>query len=160
MSQRNPMNDRNQQEHKGQTRKSAASAKPASSAGYSVIVKDPEKKTAKEKKAEDKAKRAEIKKSNQIEPQYYNPPTKEYKNAKRLWWITVAGAIILAGISFALRESVDTTISIGLIVVAYLLIVFALYLDLFRMKKMRRAYQNEMRALESKSGRANSNKKK
>ena len=39
MSQRNPMNDRYQQEHKGQTKKSAASAKPKSRAANSVYVK-------------------------------------------------------------------------------------------------------------------------
>ena len=52
MSQRNPMNDRYQtDEHRGQTRKSAAAMKPKSKAAASVRVQ-PKEKTKQQKKAE------------------------------------------------------------------------------------------------------------
>lgn len=41
MSQRNPLNDRYQQREGGKTRKSAASAKPATKAASSVYIADP-----------------------------------------------------------------------------------------------------------------------
>ena len=71
MSQRNPMNDRYQtDEHRGQTRKSAASAKPKTKAASSVRMQ-PTVKTKQQKKAEkrvQRAKQAEIDRSTTIPP--------------------------------------------------------------------------------------------
>jgi hypothetical protein len=76
MSQRNPMNDRYQSEdRKGLTRKSAASLKPKSKAAASVRI-ETKTKTPQQKKAEKKAERA---KQAELDRQYYNPPTEEYK---------------------------------------------------------------------------------
>ena len=70
MSQRNPMNDRYQtDEHRGQTRKSAATMKPKTKAASSVRIQ-PTVKTKQQKKADKKAARA---KQTEIDRQYYNP---------------------------------------------------------------------------------------
>ena len=67
MSQRNPMNDRYQtDEHRGQTRKSAASAKPKTKAASSVRMQ-PTVKTKQQKKAEKRVQRA---KQAEIDRQY------------------------------------------------------------------------------------------
>ena len=84
MSQRNPMNDRYQtDEHRGQTRKSAAAMKPKSKAAASVRVQ-PNEKTKQQKKAEKKAGPAASRASSI--GKYYNPPTPEYKRLRKIWW--------------------------------------------------------------------------
>ena len=151
MTQRNPMNDRYQtDEHQGQTRKSAASAKPKSKAAASVRVQ-PTQKTKQQKKAEQKAARA---KQSQIDRQYYNPPTPQYKRLRKIWWGLLIGAIALTALSWVGRSflpEVGTYISLGL---AYACIIGALYVDFSKIRKVRRAYQEEMMSKKSKEMRA------
>ena len=102
MSQRNPMNERYQNdEHQGKTRKSAASAKPKSAAASSVYIK-PKTKTKADKKA---ARRAERQKQAELERKYANPPTEEYKRLRKIWWVLLIGAIACLALSFFLRDS-------------------------------------------------------
>lgn len=157
MTQRNPMNDRYQtDEHQGQTRKSAASAKPKSKAAASVRVQ-PTQKTKQQKKAEQKAARA---KQSQIDRQYYNPPTPQYKRLRKIWWGLLIGAIALTALSWVGRSflpEVGTYISLGL---AYACIIGALYVDFSKIRKVRRAYQEEMMSKKSKEMRAQEKKAK
>ena len=102
MSQRNPMNDRYQtDEHRGQTRKSAATMKPKTKAASSVRIQ-PTVKTKQQKKADKKAARA---KQTEIDRQYYNPPTPEYKRLRKIWWGLLIGAIVMTAMSWFGRAS-------------------------------------------------------
>ncbi len=151
MSQRNPMNDRYQtDEHKGQTRKSAAAMKPKSKAASSVRVQ-PTQKTPQQKKAAKKAERA---KQTEIDRKYYNPPTPQYKKLRKVWWGLLIGAIVFTALSFlgrSLMPEVATYVMLGL---AYACIIGALYVDFSKIRKVRRAYQEEMESGKSKEQRA------
>lgn len=151
MSQRNPMNDRYQtDEHQGQTRKSAASMKPKSKAASSVRVQ-PKVKSKQQKKAEQKAART---KQSEIDRQYYNPPTPQYKRLRKIWWGLLIGAIAMTALSWVGRSflpEVATYVALGL---AYACIIGALYVDFSKIRKVRRAYQEEMMAKKSKEMRA------
>lgn len=151
MSQRNPMNDRYQtDEHQGQTRKSAASAKPKTKAASSVRMQ-PTQKTKQQKKAEKKAART---KQTEVDRQYYNPPTAEYKRLRKIWWGLLIAAIVLTALSWVGRSflpEVGTYICLG---AAYVCIIGALYVDFSKIRKVRRAYQEEMAAHKSKEQRA------
>ena len=98
MSQRNPMNDRYQSEVKGQTKKSAASAKPKSKAAASVYIK-PSGHTPQEKKAIKKQQRA---KQAELDRMFYNPPTERYKKLRRIWWFCLIAAIVLTVLGMVL----------------------------------------------------------
>ena len=114
MSQRNPMNDRYQtDEHRGQTRKSAATMKPKTKAASSVRIQ-PTVKTKQQKKADKKAARA---KQTEIDRQYYNPPTPEYKRLRKIWWGLLIGAIVMTAMSWfgrAFLPEVGTYVVLGL----------------------------------------------
>lgn len=151
MTQRNPMNERyTSEERKGSTRKSASSAKPVTKAAQSVRVQSATK-TKEQKKAEQKAARQ---KQREIDAQYYNPPTEEYKRLRRLWWIFLVGAIVLTLLSWfgrAFLPEAGIYVTLGL---AYVCIIAALYIDFSKIRKVRRAYQAEQMAHKSKQVRA------
>lgn len=151
MSQRNPMNDRYQtDEHRGQTRKSAATLKPKSKPASTVRMQ-PTTKTKQQKKAEQKAQRA---KQSEVDRQYYNPPTAEYKRLRKVWWGLLIGAIALTALSWVGRSFLPeaaTYVALGL---AYACIIGALYVDFSKIRKVRRAYQEEMMSKKSKEMRA------
>lgn len=157
MSQRNPMNDRYQtDEHQGQTRKSAAAMKPKSKAATSVHMQSTQK-TKQQKKAEQKAART---KQTSVDRQYYNPPTAQYKKLRKIWWGLLIAAIALTALSFAGRPflpEVAVYIALGL---AYACIIGALYVDFSRIRKVRRAYQEEMMSKKTKEMRAEEKKLK
>ena len=151
MSQRNPMNDRYQtDEHRGQTRKSAAAMKPKSKAAASVRVQ-PKEKTKQQKKAEKKVARQ---KQGELDRKYYNPPTPQYKRLRKIWWGLLIGAIVMTAMSWfgrAFLPEVGTYVVLGL---AYVCIIGALYVDFSKIRKVRRAYQEEMEGRKSKEQRA------
>lgn len=153
MSQRNPMNDRYQSDdHKGQTRRSAASAKPKSKAASSVRVQTPTK-TPQQKKATQKAERQ---KQKQVEAKYYNPPTAEYKKWRKIWWILLISAIVLTASSFLVRM-IDPGLEVFSLVIlglAYVGIIGALVTEFVKIRKIRQAYQVEMQGKVSKEERA------
>lgn len=151
MSQRNPMNDRYQtDEHRGQTRKSAATMKPKTKAASSVRVQSTTK-TKQQKKAEQKAART---KQSQIDRQYYNPPTAEYKRLRKIWWGLLIGAIAMTALSWLGRSFLPEAATYVVLGLAYVCIIGALYVDFSKIRKVRRAYQEEMMAKKSKEIRA------
>lgn len=142
MSQRNPMNDRYQNEIPGQTKKSAASLKPKSKAASSVYVKS-NAKTPKEKKAIAREQRA---KRSELDRMYYNPPTQEYKRLRRIWFALLAGAIIFTVLAMVVGNgmaSSDATMW-AFLLPAYACIIGAIWLDMSKVRKVRRKYQMEM----------------
>lgn len=153
MSQRNPMNDRYQtDEHKGQTRRSAASAKPKTKAASSVRVVS-NTKTPQQKKA---AKKAERQKQQAENFKYQNPPTAEFKKWRKIWWVFLIGAIVMVIFSFLGRAVLPETEVLTLVFlgIGYAGIVGALLIDFVKLKKIRRAYQQEMQGKVSKEQRA------
>ena len=137
------MNDRyTTDDRKGQTRKSAATMKPKSKAASTVHVQSTTK-TKQQKKAEQKAARQ---KQSQVDRKYYNPPTEQYKKLRRMWWILLVAAIAMTAFSWLSRSwfpnnEMVSFIALGL---AYVLIIAALYVDFSKIRKVRRAYQEEM----------------
>ena len=138
MSQRNPLNDRYQQEgRKGTTRKSAASAKPKAKAAESVHIQTAGK-TKEQKKVDKKAARE---KAREEERNFYNPPTPEYKRYRKIWWVTLIAAMVLTVLSFVgqhfnfPQEVVYVTLGL-----AYVFIIVALYVDFAKCRKLRKEY--------------------
>lgn len=142
MSQRNPMNDRYQSDIKGQTKKSAASAKPKSKAAASVYIK-PSGHTPQEKKAIKKQQRA---KQAELDRMFYNPPTEKYKKLRRIWWFCLIAAIVLTVLGMLLPNMLpgETWVSWVCIIPAYAFIIAAVWLDFSKIRKVRREYQMEM----------------
>lgn len=150
MSQRNPLNDRYTVEDKkaNVTRKSAASAKPKAAAGATVHVQRTEK-TRKEKK---QARRLEEAKQAERDRKYATPPTAEFKRLKKFWWFCLIVGIVLVGVYLlvASNPAFPEMFSMGVMAVAYVFILVALYLEFFKMRKIRSAWQEEVRSLKGK----------
>ena len=161
MTQRNFMNERYQgDERKGTTRRSAASAKPKTKAAASVHVQ-PTTKTPQQKKAEAKARRKQERaKQNELDRKYYNPPTKEYKNLRRAWWVVLIAAVVMVAVSWFARSWEPVWISYVTLGLSYLLIILAFYIDFSKIRKCRRKYQAEMEARHTKEDRAAEKKAK
>ena len=150
------MNDRYLEEHRGKTRKSAASAKPKSAAASSVYVKS-KTKTKAEKKA---VRRAERQKQAELERKYANPPTPEYRRLRRIWWVLLILAIVCLLVSFLVGRNLGDGVSMVILVASYVFIIGALWLEFSKMKKLRRAYQEEMEAKKTKARRAEERREK
>lgn len=151
------MNDRYTGEEKhGKTRKSAASAKPKSAAASSVYIK-PKTKTKQEKKV---ARRAERQRQAELDRKYANPPTEEYKRLRRIWWVLLVGAIICLALSFFMRDMLGEFGFMIILVLSYVFIIAALWLEFSKMKKVRRAYQEQMEGKKSKARRAEERREK
>ena len=149
MSQRNPMNERyTTDKHTGKTRKSAASAKPKSKAAASVSYGS-SKKTPQDRKAEEKARRKEeTARQRELDRKYYKPDTERFKKLRIIWWVSLGCAVVFTAGSFLLRGVGPDWLSIVCLVLAYLSIIFAFYIDFSKIRKERRAYQTRMYALE------------
>lgn len=149
MSQRNPMNERYTTEKRtGTTRKSAASAKPKTKAAGTVTM-GTSKKTPQQRKAEQKeARRKEQERQRELDRKYYKPDTERFKKLKRIWWLSLGGAVVCTLLSWLLRSVEPTWIAFICLFGAYALIIFAFYLDFSKIRKERRAYQERMIALE------------
>lgn len=149
MSQRNPMNERYTSDKRtGTTRKSAASAKPKTKAAGTVTM-GTSKKTPQQRKAEQKeARKKEQERQRELDRKYYKPDTERYKKLKRIWWASLAGAVVCTLLSWLLREVQPTWLAFVCLFGAYALIIFAFYLDFSKIRKERRAYQERMIALE------------
>ncbi len=149
MSQRNPMNERYTSDKRtGTTRKSAASAKPKTKAAGTVTM-GTSKKTPQQRKAEQKeARKKEQERQRELDRKYYKPDTERYRKLKRIWWVSLAGAVVCTLLSWLLREVQPTWLAFVCLFGAYALIIFAFYLDFSKIRKERRAYQERMIALE------------
>jgi len=159
MSQRNPMNDRYQSdEKKGQTRKSAATAKPKAKAASSVRVVS-KAKTPQQKKAAAKTRRQQ---QSQLDRQYYNPPIPEYKRWQKVYWILLIGAIVTTGISFAFNYVMpeNQTLTMVVLGVGYVGIIGAFAVNFLKLNRIRKKYQAQMQEKIQKEARAEAKKER
>ena len=156
MSQRNPQNERYSDENrKGKTRKSAASAKPSS--GRAATVRGPAPKSKKQKKEE--RRQREEKRDQQLRAmapdarRFEEQP--EYKRLRRYWWICLIAAIACIAVSFLTsRTETLTFLYIPLLVAGYVLVIVAFYIDLGKIRKMRKKYEQTQVLGKSKQARA------
>ena len=155
MSQRNFMNERYTDESRtGKTRKSAASAKPK--AARAATVRDPAPKTKKQKKEEARAREAAAQqKANAMESRFEE--TEGYKRLRRIWWVFLAAAILCTVLSFAFQRSNEdgsmNSISMVVMVLAYVFIIAAFYIDLGKIRKERKLYNAALASNKSKEAR-------
>lgn len=162
MTQRNPMNERYQQEdRKGTTRKSAASAKPVAKAAASVHIEG-QKTTSggmwsraqsqANKKANTK-KKTDKQREREMRARYYDPQTPEYKKWRKYWWISIVIALVFTTGSFAVQMAgiTDPTVSYVLLGVGYAALIFAIYADMGKVRKIRRDYQDRMMNMNTKA---------
>lgn len=154
MTTRNPMNERytSDEVRKGKTRKSAASAKPATKAAASVYIepakKQPQKKGFFQKLAgggQNEAGKKQVEPQGTTRADYFNPPTQEYKRLRRIWWALLVVAIAFTALSFVLNSmDLQGPLPIVVLVIAYGSIIAALYLDFVKIRKVRQKYADEM----------------
>ena len=153
MTQRNPMNERYQSDDRtGKTRKSAASAKPVSKAGASVRVASGKKQAASRgflSRLSGGGNAAASKKQQEREARarYYNHRWRRY------WWISIVLALSLTALSFVVQIAIpDSAVaSYVLLGVGYALLIFAIWVDMGKVRKIRRAYADRMMAGRSKA---------
>ena len=126
MARRSATNARYQkyQEPVGQTRKSAASAKPKRSSSTTPV-------------------KSAAKKSGRRVPLAIEPTTAEFRGVRRTWWVLLGAALLLTTASWVLRAYVHTSwagqAATGVLGLAYGTIFYALYLDWTKMRPMRKA---------------------
>ena len=153
MTQRNPMNDRYNTDEKrlGKTRKSSASAKPK--AARAATVRDPAPKSKKQKKEEAKEReRKAAQKAGAIEGRFEE--TEGYKRLRRYWWIALVGAILCTAASFFFQTNeVLKVASMPIMILAYVLIIVAFYIDLGKIRKERKIYTASVVSNRSKEAR-------
>lgn len=177
MTQRSYNNPRNQarQKHgdglKGVSRKSSASAKPARPAGGSVYTPSSKTKSSTKDKlnrslnkggADDKAARkSERNKQRRREmalgSQLNDMP--EYKRWRRIWWVMIVVAVVAVGVSLLLgqlRNSIgidENIMNIAtpvLLIVGYGCIIAALFIDLGKIRKMRKGLESQVSTMSKK----------
>lgn len=139
MSQRNPFNDRyNDEARTGKTRKSSASAKPKTA--RAATVRDPAPKTKKQKKEEQREReRQAAEKAGALQARFED--TEGYKRLRRLWWIFLASAIVCTALSFFFqRDEGLQQFAMPVMIAAYALIIAAFYIDLGRIRKERKIF--------------------
>lgn len=158
MTQRNPNNERYREENRGgKTRKSAASAKP--SAERAATVRTPAPKTKKQKKEEAKKRGRdrgqEAKYTIDTHDNKYIESLPEYKKLRKLWWgcLIAASGLIVFSILAAQHETLNV-IYIPCIVLGYLFVIAAFYIDFGKIRKLRREYTETTLHDKSKEARA------
>lgn len=142
MTQRNPLNERyntsSDEKRTGKTRKSSASAKPK--AQRAATVREPAPKTAKQKKAEAKERERKAAEKNSVLLARFEE-TEGYKRLRRMWWAALGGAIACTVISFITQRNEElNALSLVLMIVAYVLIIIAFYIDLGKIRKERKIF--------------------
>ena len=153
MAQRNPLNDRYNTDEKraGRTRKSSASAKPK--AQRAATLRDPAPKTKKQKKEEAREReRKESRKLNAVESAFES--TERYKKLRRIWWAMLIAAVVCTALSFVLQgnESMQR-FAMAVMILAYVFIIVAFYIDLGKIRKERKLYAAEVAASKTKEAR-------
>lgn len=132
MSRRNPTNERYKKDSAGHTRKSAASAKPKRDIG--------ERTTDKQRKKTGIVESGKKRSSKKIfEPL---PTSPEMKKWRMIWWgyilgslLLIAGSQLTRGLDWGIGNFDISTI---LVTLAYASIFTALYIDFFRIRRLRR----------------------
>lgn len=155
MTQRNPMNERYNDENRGgKTRKSAASAKPATARAATVRTPSPKTKKQKQAEARERERKQEqryqaVASSQRIED------LPEYKKLRRIWWVCLIAAIVCIAISFASSSNDEMGfLYIPFLVAGYVLVIAAFYIDLGRVRKLRKKYEQQVVQGKSKEARA------
>ena len=150
------MNERyNDENRKGKTRKSAASAKPSSA--RAATVRTPGPKTAKQKKQEarERERKQEQKYTVQVPDNKRIEDLPEYKKLRRYWWACLIGAIVLIALSFVVSRGEEFNfLYVYFLVGGYVLVIAAFYIDLGKIRKLRRKYEQEVLKGKSKAARA------
>ena len=124
----------------GKSRKSASSAKPLREAAASVYIES-NKKTKKEKKAEERARAEEERRIDEaVQARLGGNEVKNEKIKKwrRIWWVSLVIAILCTLASWTVRERVPEVASGIIMALAYVFIIFALYVDLGIIRKERK----------------------
>ena len=104
MSQRNPMNERYQDENRsGKTRKSSASAKPKTA--RAATVRDPAPKSKKQKKQEARERERKAMEKAEALPTHRYEDTEGYKRLRRIWWVCLIGAVVVTALTFFLSSA-------------------------------------------------------
>ena len=156
MTQRSANNERYLDENRGgKTRKSAASAKPA--ATRAATVRDPAPKSKKQKKAEAREREREQDKHwTQVSPDNKAlEDMPEYKRYRKMWWVCLICAIVLIVATFLFGSMEQFKfLYIPCIVLGYILVIVAFYIDFGLIRKMRKRYQKEVAQGKSKEARA------
>lgn len=123
MARRSPLNERYQKHTSpsGKTRKSAAAAKPKRDAA-----------SASKPKSTSSRSRAAL---------LGNPDTEEFRRLRKFWWLLVGGSLLFTAASLALQQWTDyTRVASGMLGVGYTLIFYALYVDWFKIRKLRKEW--------------------
>ena len=158
MTQRNPNNERYREENRGgKTRKSAASAKP--SAERAATVTTPAPKTKKQKKEEAKKRGRdrgqEAKYTIDTHDNKYIEKLPEYKKLRKLWWgclIAASGLIVFS--ILAAQHEVLSVLYIPCIILGYVFVILAFYIDFRKIRNLRREYTDTILHDKSKAARA------
>ena len=155
MTQRNFQHARYQDDTKpkGTTKKSASSFKPKTEAASTVYVaKKPT--TKKEKKAAAKEQdRLERKAETRARQESYNPTSERYKKLRIYWWIALGAAIVCLLISWLGRSALPEGVDIAFMIMSYVAIIAALYIDLGLIRRERKRWQEEQENRKSKAQR-------
>lgn len=156
MSQRNPMNERyNDENRTGKTRKSAASAKPSSARAATVRTPAPKSKKQKQKEAREKEREREQRMNIPAADGKRFEDTDEYKKWRRLWWVCIVAAIVLIALSFASTQNEQIGfLYIPGLVAGYALVIAAFVIDLGKIRKLRKEFTQTVALGKSKEARA------
>jgi hypothetical protein len=105
----------------GKTRKSAAAAKPKRDAG-----------TAGKSKSAAKKRSAFL----------GDPKTEEFRQLRKVWWILLIASLVITASSIAVQEFTEySKLASGLLGLGYTLIFWAVFLDFFKIRKLRKEWQ-------------------
>lgn len=174
MSQRNPMNERYQERTGGSTRKSAASAKPATRAASSVYISSgkpaPKKSswkqtwdkilgreqhlTSKQQKAADAAEaRKQAEKQRRKEMQNFKPQSPEYKkySTLRILFYVLGFALVLPNVIWSGYFSENWGLAGFLLILAWGCILAAIITDVRKLKPLREEEFNKTMKVKGKS---------
>ncbi|MDO8915034.1 MAG: hypothetical protein Q7W16_02985 [Coriobacteriia bacterium] len=150
MSRRSVSNDRYRVEQKGKTRKSASSAKPKREAGEAATAgKKPTKKST---KSSSKPKLFGWKSSGERVPPV--PSTPEMKRLRKLWWIAMGVAIVIAVAMVPIGKYKNTAVDSVLFGLYAAALGAALYLEFGPLRKARIAATAEAKAKGGKGSKA------
>jgi hypothetical protein len=126
VSRRSPHNERYQKhtEPKGQTRKSAAAAKPKRGGNAAAKAK------------------ASTKPKMPARGSYSEPDTPEYKKWRRVWWWSLGAGVLFVTASLVLQyvlhaEGALRSVSIALIIASYAALIVAFFVDFRKLRPLR-----------------------
>ena len=153
MARRSPMNNRYQKgtTPKGVSRKSAASAKPKRAVGEQASSSGKSRADYKKKGRQAKGQAADSSKSSFLRE---TPDSLEFKQNRKVWWYCLGASFVLLIVSLALgleqvREflnlepSLAQSISVPMTFAAMLMVAYAWYIDLKKIRPMQREFDAE-----------------